>query len=142
MGFLDDVATSIGGGVEKVVDSTVGVVEDVFDAEEEIRQDIFDEVVNEADGVVDVVENEIDEFENIIENVAGFDVLYNLFGDLNFLKNCKTVLGPNHFICLTVELWDNFGNIFINMLFSSPILLYIFANIYVLTNGLSHIKIR
>ena len=142
MGFLDDTWDSITGSGEKVIDTTVGIVEDIVNTEEEIRQDIYDEVLSEADGVVDVVEYEIDEFENIIENVAGFDVLYNLFGDLNFLKNCKTVLGPNNFICLGVEFWDNFGNIFVNLLFSSPILLYIFANIYVLTNGITHFKIR
>ena len=142
MGVLDDIGTSISGGVEKIFDTGVEVVEDAFEFEEEIRQDVYDEVVNQTDGVIDVVENEISDFENIIENVAGFDILYSLFGDLNFLKNCKTVLGPNNFICLGVEFWDNFGSIFINMLFSSPILLYIFANIYVLTNGITHFKIR
>ena len=114
---------------ETFVESVISVPETIYDIGEGILPTpvppdesipiIFDEGEEAVDDVV----------EDILENNLGWSILHNIFGN-DFVSTCETVFGEGYPLCMLVKLWNQFEEITVNAILSSPLLLYIFSILY------------
>ena len=117
---------------ETFVESVISVPETIYD----IGSGVLPTPVppNESipiiiDGGEDAISEIADDVDDFLEKNLGWSILQNILGN-DFVSTCETVFGKDYPLCMMVKLWNQFEEITVNAIFSSPLLLYIFSILY------------